>query len=170
MSDHKPMGNSNKNEDMEELLRLLERMGMLDELNRYRAAAAQSEEAEAEVEEAELIDAPEEPVRREPIRFQPTEQTAVDARDLLLTDWEDPLQMSEYLVSGQEDVSLLDMFAEEEEGSPACYLRGKGGKPYHDGGLRSGHSVSSLAGIKTESFLRKSKSRKRMQAMEARRK
>ena len=113
MSDHKPMGNPNKNEDMEELLRLLERMGMLDELNRYRAAAAQSEEAEAE--EAELIDAPEEPVRREPIRFQPTEQTAVDARDLLLTDWEDPLQMSEYLVSGQEGVSLLEMFAEEED-------------------------------------------------------
>ena len=113
MSDHKPMGNPNKNEDMEELFRLLERLGMLDELQRYRAAAAQPEEAQ--IEEAEPVDAPEEPARREPVRFQPTEQTAVDARDLLLTDWEDPLKMSEYLVSGQEDVSLLEMFAEEED-------------------------------------------------------
>lgn len=113
MSDHKPMKNANNSEDMEQLFRLLERMGMLDELHRYRAAVDQTEDAA--VEEPELIDTPAEPERREPVRFQPTEQTAVDARDLLLTDWEDPLKMSEYLVSGQEDVSLLEMFAEEED-------------------------------------------------------
>ena len=104
MSDHKP--NENKRpEDMEALFDLLSRLERREEVRRYQ----ENLNAFTNPEPTELITAetpdslsPEENVRREPARFQPTDLVGGDARDLLITGGEAPLEMKEYRLTAED--------------------------------------------------------------------
>lgn len=104
MSDHKP--NANKNpEDMQALFDLLNRLERREEVRRYQenlTAFTNPEPADLITVETPDSQSPEENIRLEPARFQPTPLVETDARDLLLTADEEPLEMKEYLLTAED--------------------------------------------------------------------